>query len=155
MQSAREACNSLPSRMSRDTVRFSLYRIAPCRKYAFRPSAVNSLPSTTPVAASSMRSICSLRSESGIGIEPISESCLTACNQFSMMDSLLALITCGCAVPKCVLLVDDSPVIRSALRTMAESAGIAVCGEAGDGAQAIEKAEQLKPDLIVLDLSMP
>ena len=58
-------------------------------------------------------------------------------------------------MPKCVLLVDDSPVIRSALRTMVESAGIAVCGEAGDGAQAIEKAKQLKPDLIVLDFSTP
>ena len=58
-------------------------------------------------------------------------------------------------MPKCVLLVDDSPIIRSALRTMVESAGIDVCGEAEDGVQAIEKAKQLKPDLIVLDFSTP
>jgi CheY-like chemotaxis protein len=54
-----------------------------------------------------------------------------------------------------VLLVDDSPIIRRILRTLFECAGIGVCGEAEDGAQAIEKADQLKPDLIVLDLAMP
>ena len=61
----------------------------------------------------------------------------------------------GCRMPRCVLLVDDSPIIRRTLRTLLESAGIGVCGEAEDGTQAIEKADQLKPDLIVLDLAMP
>ena len=36
-----------------------------------------------------------------------------------------------------------------------ETKGFEVCGEAADGVDAIEKAEQLKPDLIVLDVAMP
>src|SRR5437660_12791056 len=58
-------------------------------------------------------------------------------------------------MPKCVLLVDDSPAVRRSLCIIFESAGIEVCGEAEDGAKAIEKAKHFKPDLIVLDLSMP
>jgi len=58
-------------------------------------------------------------------------------------------------MPKCVLLVDDSPAVRRSLCIIFESAGIEVCGEAEDGAKAIEKAKHLKPDLIVLDLGMP
>jgi DNA-binding NarL/FixJ family response regulator len=58
-------------------------------------------------------------------------------------------------MPKCVFLVDDSPAVRHSLRTIFESAGIEVCGEAENGAKAIETANQLKPDLIVLDLAMP
>src|SRR5439155_13252478 len=58
-------------------------------------------------------------------------------------------------MPKCVLLVDDSPAVRRSLCIIFESAGIEVCGEAEDGAKAMEKAKHLKPDLIVLDLGMP
>ncbi len=58
-------------------------------------------------------------------------------------------------MPKCVLLVDDSLAVRRSLCMIFESAGIEVCGEAEDGAKAIEKAKHLKPDLIVLDLGMP
>jgi len=58
-------------------------------------------------------------------------------------------------MPKCVLLVDDCPGVRRSLCIISESAGIEVCGEAEDGAKAIEKAKHLKPDLIVLDLGMP
>jgi DNA-binding NarL/FixJ family response regulator len=57
---------------------------------------------------------------------------------------------------KCVLIADDSPTIRTLIRTFLESqAGVGVCGEAIDGVDAIEKAKELKPDLIVLDLAMP
>jgi len=58
-------------------------------------------------------------------------------------------------MPKCVFVVDDNPAVRRSLCIIFESAGIEVCGEAEDGAKAIEKAKQLKPDLIVLDLAMP
>ncbi len=58
-------------------------------------------------------------------------------------------------MPKCVLLVDDSLAVRRSLCMIFESAGIEVCGEAEDGAKAIEQAKHLKPDLIVLDLGMP
>jgi DNA-binding NarL/FixJ family response regulator len=56
---------------------------------------------------------------------------------------------------KCVLLVDDSWLVRKALRRIFETAGFEICGEAGDGDQAVRQAPALKPDLIVLDLSMP
>ena len=55
-----------------------------------------------------------------------------------------------------VLIVDDYPAIRSAIRTGLERySGFSVCGEAADGVDAIEKATKLKPDFILLDLSMP
>ncbi len=49
----------------------------------------------------------------------------------------------------------SSPAVRRSLCIIFESAGIEVCGEAEDGAKAIETAKHLKPDLIVLDLGMP
>jgi DNA-binding NarL/FixJ family response regulator len=59
-------------------------------------------------------------------------------------------------VGKCILIADDSPVIRRALReTLEREDAWQVCGEAADGLQAIEKAQRLKPDVVVLDLSMP
>jgi DNA-binding NarL/FixJ family response regulator len=59
-------------------------------------------------------------------------------------------------VPKRILIVDDSATIRQIIRTFFEKqSGIEICGEAVDGLDAIEKAEELKPDLIVLDLAMP
>jgi len=55
-----------------------------------------------------------------------------------------------------VLIVDDNAVVRRALCDLFTRAGdFEICGEAGDGKQAIEKAQQLHPDLIVTDLSMP
>ena len=57
---------------------------------------------------------------------------------------------------KQVLLVDDSASMRLALRLLLESREqFAVCGEAVDGLDAIEKAARLKPDVILLDLMMP
>jgi DNA-binding NarL/FixJ family response regulator len=55
-----------------------------------------------------------------------------------------------------VLIVDDYPAVRSAIRAgLKRYPGFLVCGEAVDGADAIEKATKLKPDFILLDLSMP
>ena len=54
-----------------------------------------------------------------------------------------------------VLLVDDSPAMRGALRREFEGAGWVVCGEAANGEEAIVKAERLRPQIILLDLSMP
>jgi len=53
-----------------------------------------------------------------------------------------------------ILLVDDTAAVRRALRNLFESAGF-ICAESENGSQAIEMAEQLQPDLIVLDFSMP
>lgn len=55
-----------------------------------------------------------------------------------------------------ILIVDDNAVIRRTLRTcFLQEPECYVCGEAVDGREAIERARQLKPDLIILDLSMP
>jgi DNA-binding NarL/FixJ family response regulator len=57
---------------------------------------------------------------------------------------------------KSVLIVDDNEIIRRGLRELFTSEqDFDVCGEAGNGEEAIEKAQELHPDLIVLDLSMP
>jgi DNA-binding NarL/FixJ family response regulator len=54
-----------------------------------------------------------------------------------------------------VLLVDDNAAVRSAVRPLFTSHNFEVVGEAENGLEAVEKAPDLKPDLIVLDLSMP
>ena len=55
-----------------------------------------------------------------------------------------------------VLIADDHEFVRLGLRQLLESGqGFAICGEASHGRQAVEKAQQLKPDVVVLDLSMP
>ena len=56
---------------------------------------------------------------------------------------------------KCILLVDDSAVVRHGIREVFEAHGYLICGEAANGQEAIEQAEKLHPDLVVLDLSMP
>jgi len=57
---------------------------------------------------------------------------------------------------KTVLVVDDSAVIRHALcEVFTSESDFCVCGEAENGREAIEKAQTLQPDLIVVDLSMP
>ena len=55
-----------------------------------------------------------------------------------------------------VLLADDHPLVRSGLiRLLEPHKDITVVGEAEDGEEAIQKAKQLKPDVVVIDLSMP
>ena len=56
---------------------------------------------------------------------------------------------------KRVLLVDDSATIREAVRSLFDShPKFVVCGEAEHGREAVEKAPSLRPDLIVIDMSM-
>jgi two-component system nitrate/nitrite response regulator NarL len=57
---------------------------------------------------------------------------------------------------KRVLLVDENPVVRSLVRQLFElEPDFEISGEAENGRDAVEKAENLKPDLIILDLAMP
>jgi DNA-binding NarL/FixJ family response regulator len=59
-------------------------------------------------------------------------------------------------LPYFILIVDDSAVVRRTLRYCFEqNPEWVVCGEAANGREAIEKAHQLRPDLVILDLSMP
>jgi NarL family two-component system response regulator LiaR len=60
------------------------------------------------------------------------------------------------ADPIRVLVVDDHAVVREGLRAFLElQDGIEVAGEAADGAEAIEAAERIRPDVILMDLMMP
>ncbi len=55
-----------------------------------------------------------------------------------------------------VLIADDHPVVRSGLRALIETeTGMVVVGDAADGRETIEKAGQLLPDIVLLDLMMP
>ena len=55
-----------------------------------------------------------------------------------------------------VLLVDDHALVRRGLRLILEDApDVAVVGEAGDGAAALQLARELKPQVIVMDCAMP
>jgi DNA-binding NarL/FixJ family response regulator len=57
---------------------------------------------------------------------------------------------------KSVMIVDDNPHVRKALCEFFTCEGdFEVCGEAENGREAIERARQLCPDLVVTDLSMP
>jgi DNA-binding NarL/FixJ family response regulator len=57
---------------------------------------------------------------------------------------------------KRILIVDDLPQLRQLVRDyLEEDKEFQVCGEAIDGFDAINKAQNLKPDLIILDASMP
>lgn len=55
-----------------------------------------------------------------------------------------------------VLLVDDHQVVRRGLRTFLEvQDDIEVVGEAADGAEGVERAEELRPDVVLMDVKMP
>jgi len=55
-----------------------------------------------------------------------------------------------------VLLADDHSLVRKGFRRLLEDeAGIQVVGEASDGSEAIRQAQELKPQVIVMDMSMP
>ena len=58
--------------------------------------------------------------------------------------------------PKSVLIVDDNFTVRGALLAFIErTLGMRVCATSGSGPDAVRKAEEHKPDIILLDLSMP
>ena len=55
-----------------------------------------------------------------------------------------------------VLLADDQPLLRRGFRTILEAEdGLTVAGEAGDGAEAVELARRLRPDVVLMDIRMP
>jgi len=58
-------------------------------------------------------------------------------------------------VGKTVLVVDDSATIRRMLAAAFLSDGFKTCVEAENGKEGIEAAKRIKPDVIILDLSMP
>jgi DNA-binding NarL/FixJ family response regulator len=54
-----------------------------------------------------------------------------------------------------ILVADDHSLFRDGIISLLEAGGLEVVGQAGDGQSAVEKAVQLNPDLILLDINMP
>jgi DNA-binding NarL/FixJ family response regulator len=54
-----------------------------------------------------------------------------------------------------VLIVDDHTPFRTFARSLLEAEGLEVAGEAADGDAALEAAEQLHPDVVLLDINLP
>src|SRR3979490_1080550 len=57
--------------------------------------------------------------------------------------------------PRRVLVAEDEALIRLDLAEMLREEGYEVVGEAGDGQEAVELAEKLMPDLVIMDVKMP
>ncbi|KQH77954.1 transcriptional regulator [Mycobacterium gordonae] len=57
--------------------------------------------------------------------------------------------------PRRVLIAEDEALIRMDLAEMLREEGYDIVGEAGDGQEAVELAEQHKPDLVIMDVKMP
>jgi DNA-binding NarL/FixJ family response regulator len=55
-----------------------------------------------------------------------------------------------------ILIADDHDLMRRGVKTLLQShAGWEICGEAHTGREAVAQAEELKPDIVILDISMP
>jgi two-component system chemotaxis response regulator CheY len=54
-----------------------------------------------------------------------------------------------------VLIVDDAMFMRMTIKQMLEAHGHSVAGEAGDGIEAVKKFIECKPDVVLLDITMP
>jgi len=58
-------------------------------------------------------------------------------------------------VTRTVLIVDDHPSFRATARALLESEGFVVVGEARDGQEALQLAEELHPEVVLLDVQLP
>lgn len=54
-----------------------------------------------------------------------------------------------------VLIADDHEIVRAGVRNLLESGGYTVCAEVSNGREAVKQAEQLQPDVVILDVTMP
>jgi DNA-binding NarL/FixJ family response regulator len=54
-----------------------------------------------------------------------------------------------------VLLADDHALFRAGIASLLQAAGHEVVGQAGDGIEALERTRELRPDLVLMDISMP
>lgn len=71
-------------------------------------------------------------------------------------ENIVLAISFTSGMPWRILIVDDHPAVRRLVRSLLETLPeFQVCGEAENGQQGIDKARQLSPDAIILDISMP
>jgi len=54
-----------------------------------------------------------------------------------------------------ILIADDHEIVRSGVRNLIESGGYACCGEASNGREAVKMADELQPDVVIVDVTMP
>lgn len=54
-----------------------------------------------------------------------------------------------------ILIVDDAAFMRMMIKDVLSKNGFVICGEAENGAKAIEKYKELSPDLVIMDITMP
>ena len=57
-------------------------------------------------------------------------------------------------VPR-LIIADDNPLLRDALKNALAGSNMEIIGEAGDGIETMEKVEELEPDILLLDMNMP
>lgn len=58
-------------------------------------------------------------------------------------------------MPRTVLVVDDHPSFRATAQAVLEAEGFVVVGEASSGPEALERAAELRPDVVLLDVQLP
>ena len=80
---------------------------------------------------------------------------MTASLSGSRWLAAVARLTPVSSEPTRVLIAEDEALIRLDLKEMLEEEGYSVVAEVGDGQQAVERAQELRPDLVILDIQMP
>ena len=64
-------------------------------------------------------------------------------------------ITIAPAMTRTILIVDDHPSFRASARMLLEAEGFDVIGEAEDGTSALRAVEELRPDVVLIDVQLP
>jgi DNA-binding NarL/FixJ family response regulator len=75
--------------------------------------------------------------------------------RLSVLEDGARAFTIALAMTRTVLIVDDHPSFRTSARMLLESEGFEVIGEAQDGASALRAVEELRPDVVLLDVQLP